>query len=209
MTAYSFTTFVDDTGARTQVTRAGEVNNNFLHCLAAMPPIGSIVAHYDYNAALTINSDYWRYCDGSSVTITGIGTQTLPDLSNRYLVGFGTEGGGDIDTAAWATAAVGNASHQVDLSHTHTFTTGAGGAHSHGAGTLQFSVGRSDTGSFITFAANGADQTVYTIGYAVEGGGEPYAKSPATGIKVRRVPEVIPGIESGKVTFQNVLVGVA
>jgi hypothetical protein len=60
------------------------------------------------------------YCDGSTKTIAGIGAQTLPDLSNRYMVGFGTEGGGDIDTAAWSTTPVGNASHQVNLQHSHT-----------------------------------------------------------------------------------------
>jgi hypothetical protein len=56
----------------------------------------------------------------------GGSSRTLPDLSGRYLVGFGTDGGGDVDTAAWATAAVGNASHQINISHTHT-----GPSHNH------------------------------------------------------------------------------
>ena len=153
MVAYSMTTFVNDSGARTEIINANPMNANFNHVLAAMPPIGSIIPFYDFNAALTFNSSYWAYCDGSAATISGIGSQTLPDLSNRYLVGFGTEGGGDIDTAAWATVAVGNASHQVDISHTHTgpshthtgpshthdvdiasFTSGAGSAHLHSTG---------------------------------------------------------------------------
>jgi hypothetical protein len=92
----------------------------------AAVPIGSIIPFYDFNGALAFDTDRFAYCDGSSKTIEGIGSQTLPDLSNRYLVGFGTEGGGDMDTAAWDTAAVGLASHQANLAHTHT-----GPSHSH------------------------------------------------------------------------------
>jgi hypothetical protein len=119
-------------------------------------PIGTIIPFYDFDDALTFDTAYWAYCDGSSATIAGIGAQTLPDLSNRYLVGFGTEGGGDIDTAAWATAAVGNASHQVSLSHTHAAGTYAGpnhthtmGDHTHGAGTLQFKTGYATSNIYI------------------------------------------------------------
>lgn len=108
-----------------------------------IPPIGSIIPFYDFNGALTFNSTVWKYCDGTAgVTIGGIGAQTLPDLSNRYLVGFGTDGGGDIDSAAWATAVVGAASHQVDLSHAHTSAAHVhtSAAHTHGVGSFQFQV---------------------------------------------------------------------
>lgn len=110
-----------------------------------LPPVGSIIPFYDFNAALSFNASYWAYCDGSSQTVSGIGTQTLPDLSNRYLVGFGTEGGGDIDSASWSTSAVGAASHQIDISHTHStnigsFSTGSGGSHSHTSGTLRANI---------------------------------------------------------------------
>ena len=89
-------------------------------------PIGSIIPFYDYNAALSFNTTYWAYCNGQSTAVGSLGAQTLPDLSNRYLVGFGTEGGADNGSAVWATAAVGNASHQIDIAHTHTYsgTTG-------------------------------------------------------------------------------------
>ncbi len=89
-------------------------------------PIGSIIPFYDIDARLTFDKTYWAFCDGSTATISGIGAQTLPDLSNRYLVGFGTEGGNDIDTAAWDYAVVGNSSHQINLQHSHTVN-----AHSH------------------------------------------------------------------------------
>lgn len=93
---------------------------------AYLVPLGAIIPHYDFNGALTFDTAIWKYCDGSSATITGIGSQTLPDLSNRYLVGFGTEGGGDIDSAVWSATPVGNASHQIALNHTHT-----GPSHTH------------------------------------------------------------------------------
>ena len=131
MATYTKYTFTNDTGNKTQVINANEMNSNFNRVDAIVCPIGTIIPFYDFNAALTFNADYWAYCDGSAKTIAGIGSQTLPDLSNRYLVGFGTEGGGDIDIAAWATAAVGAASHQVDLSHTHGTGSYAGPSHTH------------------------------------------------------------------------------
>ena len=91
---------------------------------ASSVPIGSIIPFYDFNGALTFDTDYWAYCNGQSKTIGG-SSRTLPDLSNRYLVGFGTEGGADIGSAVWSTTPVGNASHQVNLAHTHTI------AHTH------------------------------------------------------------------------------
>ena len=117
----------------------------------SLPPVGTIVPFYDFNALATFDSDYWVYCDGSVISnaSSALDGQTTPDLSNRYLVGFGTEGGGDIDTAAWATAAVGAASHQVTLQHSHTVDghthtgpshTHTGPSHTHSSGTLQFKV---------------------------------------------------------------------
>lgn len=176
MPAYSMTVFVNDAGAKTEIINANPMNANFNHVLAAMPPIGSIIPFYDFAAALTFNSSYWAYCDGSGATIAGIGVQTLPDLSNRYLVGFGTEGGGDIDTAVWATAAVGQASHTsasiahshtvnnhthagtsdgTDLSHTHT-----GPSHIHGVGSLQFISGYFKLGYFGAYLSNGVAQDI-------------------------------------------------
>jgi hypothetical protein len=120
-----------------------------------LPPVGTIIPFYDYNGALTFDTDYFAYCNGQTKTINGT-SRVLPDLSNRYLVGFGTEGGTDNGSAAWATDPVGNASHQINIAHTHTggghthdvdivgFTSGAGSSHSHGAGTLKFKVGSSD-----------------------------------------------------------------
>lgn len=120
---------------------------NAVEILKALVPIGSIIPFYDFNAALTFDTTYWKYCDGSTVTIGG-SSRTTPDLSNRYLVGFGTEAGGDIDTASWATTVVGAASHQIDLSHTHTATTNSDGAHTH-------EVGQYFTANVIRFYKNG------------------------------------------------------
>jgi len=128
-TSATITSFVATTASITSLTATDIVSNS-------IPPLGSIIPFYDFDAALTFNSSYWAYCDGSSKTITGVGAKTLPDLSNRYLVGFGTEGGGDIDSASWATTAVGNASHQVDIQHAHTMTghTHTGPSHLHTTG---------------------------------------------------------------------------
>lgn len=127
----------------------------------SLVPVGSIIPFYDFNGALTFNTSYWAYCNGQTITVSGIGLQTLPDLSGRYLVGFGTDGGGDIGSATWATAAVGNAGHIINIQHSHTVNshthtvaahyhattphshtvnshTHAGPSHSHTAGTLTF-----------------------------------------------------------------------
>lgn len=83
--------------------------------------VGEIKAFYDFNGAVTFDTDHWAYCNGATVNdpFSPINGETLPDSSNRYLVGFGTEGGEDIGSAAWATAAVGNAGHTVNLEHDH------------------------------------------------------------------------------------------
>lgn len=148
-----------------------------------LPPIGMIFGFYDFNGALTFNSTNFAYCDGRAVDVGAIGVQTLPDLSNRYLVGFGTEGGGDIDTAAWTALPVGNLSHQVNLQHTHTVNAHvhtvnahthdlsnhvhAAGAHTHGPGTLQFSTGQQvlTGGVYLLgmYNAAGALEAVYDV----------------------------------------------
>lgn len=85
-------------------------------------PIGSIIPFYDFNAMVTFDNTYFVYCDGTVIAngLSPLNGQTLPDLSGRALVGFGTDGGGDIGTAAWATAAVGNPGNVINLLHSHT-----------------------------------------------------------------------------------------
>lgn len=123
---------------------------------AQLCPIGTIIPFYDFSATVTFPTANWEYCDGGNVAA---GTSPLvglakPDMSNRYLVGFGAEGGQDVGTAVWATAATGSASHQVDISHTHTGPshihtmpshthagpshTHTGPSHTHSYGTLRF-----------------------------------------------------------------------
>lgn len=133
------------------ITFTGTVVSDYL------PPIGTIIPFYDFNGALTFNTNNWAYCDGSTKTVGSIGSQTLPDLSNRYLVGFGTEGGGDIDTAVWATDAIGNSNHQVNLAHTHTLS------HTHGPGTLKFQIASIIAGGDVRFFdTNGIETQVIT-----------------------------------------------
>jgi hypothetical protein len=85
-------------------------------------PVGSIIPWYDFDATISKPSNY-VYCDGSAISDadSALNGETTPDLSGRYLVGFGTpDGGGDLDSASWATAAVGNTSHLGDFDHEHT-----------------------------------------------------------------------------------------
>ena len=97
-------------------------NVNSVDIYWAMPPVGSIIPWYPFstNLAAFLNTTHWAYCNGQSKTINGV-SETLPDLSGRYLVGFGgaTDGDGALASATWATAAVGSALHEVNISHTH------------------------------------------------------------------------------------------
>ena len=132
------------------------------NALAAIP-IGTILPFYDFNALVTFDTDLFKYCDGAIVADidSPINGQTLPDLSSRYLVGFGTDGGGNIDSAGWSATPVGNPNHQIDLEHDHIVTshnhtlsnhTHAGPSHTHdfgffddGAGNLFLAQGLSVT----------------------------------------------------------------
>lgn len=120
----------------TATTGVHGVGSSSIATSLMIPPIGSIIPFYDYNGALTFDAAYWAYCNGQSITVSGIGTQTLPDLSGRYLVGFGTDGGADIGSAPWATALVGNAGHSITLTAAQSgqkaVTVDSGGVdHSH------------------------------------------------------------------------------
>lgn len=57
---------------------------------AKLDPIGTIEAFYDFGGLLTFNTTYFAYCDGSVLVDANspFNGQTLPDLSNRYMVGF-------------------------------------------------------------------------------------------------------------------------
>lgn len=120
-------------------------------------PAGTILAWYSYDLTaatpLSFSTAVYAYCDGATaVTVAGFtGTVSVPDMSDRYLIGFGTEGGKDIDTATWATVAVGNVSHSVTFSHTHTGTS-----HTHGVGTLSFATGSATSGVLSLFSASGS-----------------------------------------------------
>lgn len=133
--------------------------------LKALVPIGSIIPFYDFNGALTFDTNYWTYCDGSAQTIGG-SSRTTPDLSNRYLVGFGTEGGGDIDSAAWATTIVGNASHQANIAHTHSVPS-----HYHGRGTLSITTGGTNSGQHVhtvRIQGGGGSLDSLSVGHATQ-----------------------------------------
>lgn len=107
--------------------------------IGGLVPLGTIIPHYSYDGGqlLSYDTNSWLPCNGQSGITFGDGvTRTLPDLSNRYLVGLGTEGGNDIHTATWSAVPVGNANHVIDLQHDHNvdiapFTSGDESAHTH------------------------------------------------------------------------------
>ena len=121
----------------------------------ALVPIGTIVPIYDFSGALTFDSDYYAYCNGQSKTIGGV-SRTLPDLANRYIVGFGIEGASTgangVGNATWSVDPVGEASHQVDISHTHStdiasFTSGSESSHTHDDGTYAVNIASFTSGA--------------------------------------------------------------
>ena len=162
--------------------------------LASLPelvPIGSINAFYDFNGALTFDASKWAYCNGQAIAVGSIGVQTLPDLSNRYLVGFGTEGGMDNGSAAFSSSPVGNAFHQINIQHSHTVNahthTIAGhthttpnhshtvDSHTHTFGTLKFQVCDFSLsgGAHLTFYDTaGADEIVLDAPTGAQAGGD-------------------------------------
>ena len=84
-------------------------------------PIGTILPFYDFGGLLTFDPTKFVYCIGQTINVGTIGLRTLPDGSNRYLVGFGSEAGGDNGSAAWNTTIKGTANHTFNLGHEHTY----------------------------------------------------------------------------------------
>lgn len=118
-------------------------------------PIGTIIPFYDFAGALTFSATNWAYCIGQAIAVGTIGVQTLPDLSNRYVVGFGTEGGGDNGSAPFLTPAIGNASHQTNLQHSHIVNSHSHlnpGTHTHTSASHSHAV--SITSDFILTTGN-------------------------------------------------------
>lgn len=107
--------------------------------LSKIYPVGTVLPFYDFNAAVSFDANIWAYCNGATVSDSAspLNGLTLPNLSGRYIVGFGTEGGTDIGSATWNSTVVG--SNLKDLSHTHSTSNHTHGyAHTHESGTLQF-----------------------------------------------------------------------
>jgi len=157
---FTGTLAVTGTSTFTGNTTAAQLTLANVDVSKALVPIGSIIPHYDFDANLTPDSTYWKYCNGQSTDVGGT-TETLPDLTGRYLVGFGTGGDANIEAVAWATDAVGNTAHQIDVSHTHTGPshTHTGPSHNH----AWFSKSTGTTGG-TTYYSNGSSQSVVVDG---------------------------------------------
>lgn len=124
---------------------AGTVDGiDISEAFGAIPPVGTIHPFYDFGGPnpLRFNSKYFQFCDGSKVREGTKKGEDLPDLSNRYLVGLGDEGKGNIGTIGFSKGPLGNAEHIVDLRHAHTVSPHSHlvSPHSHGVGSLKFQV---------------------------------------------------------------------
>ena len=109
---------------------------------AGTVPIGTIVPFQDFGGLVTFDTAIWKYCDGTAIPgapspTNPLGGQFTEDMSGRYLIGFGTVGGGNIGTDPWATPAVGNAGWTTNIQHSHTVNnhTHDLSNHAHNAGT--------------------------------------------------------------------------
>jgi hypothetical protein len=131
-------------------------------------PIGTIIPFYDFGS-LSFDTDIWKHCDGSNVTdpTSPLFGQTTPDVSGRYLVGFGTEGGGDIDSATFSSTPVGLDGHVFNNEHRHREPSPG---HTHGAGSMRFKWyeyhnpgGKFDPLQSRTWQQNGTQRTDYII----------------------------------------------
>lgn len=89
-------------------------------------PIGTVIPFLDYNGINSFDSDFWKMMDGTVIGVGPMAGQFTEDLSGRYLIGFGTDGGGNIGSTAWTVGQVGNIGSQINISHSHTVA-----AHTH------------------------------------------------------------------------------
>lgn len=141
--------------------------------VVAVVPVGAIIGFADYDGAATIDPDVWAYLNGQTINDADspLNGKTLADASGRYLVGLGSDGGGNIGAVAFSNTPVGNAGHTVNLQHSHivdphshsinahSHTVAAHShsvsAHSHGPGTLKFVTGFGHNSTLSMYDVNG------------------------------------------------------
>lgn len=114
-----------------ELLTSAALNAQFVY-VNSLVPVGTILPWDDHDGAVTFDTNIFVYCNGQTINdaLSPLNGKVITDMSNRYLVGFGTEAGGDIGTAAWSATIVGNANHQVNLQHLHSQTVHAH-AHTH------------------------------------------------------------------------------
>jgi hypothetical protein len=86
-----------------------------------LTPVGTVMTFDDLNGVNTVDTDIWAALNGQTISdvLSVYNGLTLKDVSGRYIVGYGTDGGGDIASAAYSMTIVGNAGHSVNLAHIH------------------------------------------------------------------------------------------
>jgi hypothetical protein len=119
--------------------------------------LGAVIPWMDYNGLVSFDSNYYAHMNNQTLSDANspFNGQVLTDCSGRYLVGFGTDGGANIHSAAWSASPVGNAGHTVNLEHQH------------GSGTLKFKTAYlyfSSPNYYLQFSDSGGSW-VNVIGY--------------------------------------------
>lgn len=136
-----------------ELLTSAALNAQFVY-VNSLVPVGTILPFDDHDGTVTFDTDIFAYCNGQTISdaASPLNGKVITDMSNRYLVGFGTEAGGDIGTVAWSATIKGNASHQANLQHLHAETVHTHAhSHTHDSGTLQFKTANSAAAGGITF----------------------------------------------------------
>lgn len=87
-------------------------------------PIGAVIGFMDFGGVLTYNTARLCPIDGRTISdgASPINTVQIPDASNRMLLGYGTEAGGDIGSASFSITPVGIAGHVININHSHSYS---------------------------------------------------------------------------------------
>jgi len=142
----------------------------------ALPPIGTVLPWDDFNGKVSFNSTYYKLCDGTVINSPSspINGDLTRDMSNLYLVGYGTINGGDIGTAPYNAAQTGNSSHQINILHSHTISAHSHvvDPHTHSSGTLQFNTLTKDaSGSLLAYNIGGLSVAIHNTRFLIAGAG--------------------------------------
>lgn len=135
-----------------------EIGDNIVQDIKAVIPIGGVIGFADYGL-VTFDTAVFAYLDGGTYADpdSPFDGQQREDASGRYLVGFGTDGGGNIGAGAFSILPVGAIGHEINIQHSHAVNAHSHtvNAHSHTVNAHNHSIGIHSHVVSITSAAIG------------------------------------------------------